>query len=63
MKALTALSVLIGSLVSVGFILLVPILVLSAGLLAAWNRWKGRAEAAKQELVPADSWRSGLSRL
>ena len=35
---------LIHLLLYVAFILLVPILLIAAGLLAAWNRWKARPE-------------------
>jgi bacteriorhodopsin len=51
---------LIHLLLYVGFILLVPILLIAAGLLAGWSRWKGRSQAATQGLAPADEGRSNF---
>jgi hypothetical protein len=42
---------LIHLLLYVGFILLVPILLIAAALLAAWRRWKGQPDAAKPSAV------------
>jgi len=35
----------------VGFVVLVPILLIAAGLLAAWNRWEGRSGVAKSDVL------------
>jgi hypothetical protein len=42
---------LIHLLLYVGFILLVPILLITAGLVATWNRWSARSQAARQVLA------------
>jgi hypothetical protein len=41
---------LIHLLLYVGFILLVPILLIAAGLLTAWNVWNGQVEAVQEGL-------------
>lgn len=40
---------LIHLLLYVGFILLVPVFLIAAGLLTAWNRWGSRQETPKRE--------------
>jgi hypothetical protein len=50
---------LIHLLLYVGFILLVPILLITAGLVAAWSRWSARSQAASQLLAHRAENRSG----
>ena len=44
---------LIHLLLYVAFILLVPVSLITAGLLIAWNRWAGRCGARKQQTIKA----------
>ena len=49
---------LIHLLLYVALILLAPILLITAGLLTIWSRWKGRSQTVNQGPAPAEEGRS-----